>query len=359
MATIAELLRLQQAQNPEERAYVGYPQISNKRRPEGAVTGFLTGMSGLPEKQNLSVLNPQDVAYMEGKNYGDLANVASMVAGIPALLRSMPAKAVKASAPKLDAIGQALENRRLNNYQDLVNEYKQLADTKGGKVINTDLARELSPEYRANRTLSANVHEPASQFSKDYYAELLARPAQKDSYVLFTGGGTGAGKTTSLEKVPRIVDKAEIVYDTNMNTFDSAVKKIEQALNSGRNVNIAYTYRDPVEALTEGALSRAMRMKKELGSGRTVPIEEHAKTHLGSRETLDQLLQKYESHPKVDFTVIDNSLGKNKAIVTHPENIPYHNPDELSQSLRQALENEFKAGKIDLDVYKGTLNGNK
>lgn len=358
MPSLAELLRLQQAQSPDERAYIGYPQISNKRRPEGAITGFLTGASGLPSKDNLSVLNPQDVAYMEGKNYGDLANIATMVAGVPALLRSMPAKAVKATAPKLDAIGQALENRRLNNYQDLVNEYRLLEDTKGGKVINTDLARELSPEYRANRTLSANVHEPASQFAKDYYAELLSKPAKKDSYVLFTGGGTGAGKTTSLEKVPNIVNKAEIVYDTNMNTFDSAVKKIEQALNAGRNVNIAYTYRDPVEALTEGALSRAMRMKKELGTGRTVPIEEHAKTHLGSRETLDQLLQKYESHPNVDFTVINNSLGKDKAIVTHPENIPYHDPDTVIKDLRQALEDQFKSGKIDLDVYKGTLNGN-
>jgi hypothetical protein len=272
----------------------------------------------------------------------------------PALGAALPKQ-----VSKLDKIGQALENRRLYNYNDLIKEYKTLEEAKGGKVINTDVARELSPEYRANRTLSANVHEPASQFTKDYYAELLKQTPKKDSYVLFTGGGTGAGKTSSLDSVPDIVNAAEMVYDTNMNKLPSAVKKINQALDSGRRVAIAYTYRDPVEALIEGALSRAMRMKKELGSGRTVPIEEHLKTHIGSRKTIDELMNKYRDNPNVDFTVIDNSLGKNNARATDINNIPQLDEKAVKQQLRDALENEYKSGNIDKDVYKGTLGGNK
>lgn len=359
MPTLAEVLRLKQAENPQEGAYIGYPQISNRRRPEGAVTGFLTAATGLPAKENLSVLDPNDAAYMQGQNYGELANTATMAAGIPALLRAMPKTVAKAAPIKLDPIGQALENRRLNDYQNLINEYKLLEDAKGGKVINTDLFREMSPEYRANRTLSANVHEPSSALAKQYYAEMLKQPPKKDSYVLFTGGGTGAGKTTSLDAVPDIVNASEMVYDTNMNKLPSAVKKIDQALDSGRRVAIAYTFRDPVEALTEGALSRAMRMKKELGSGRTVPIEEHLKTHIGARQTIDQLMKKYADNPNVDFTIIDNSLGKNMARATDINKIPQLDEKVMKQRLRDTLEEQYKAGKIDEDVYKGTLGGNK
>lgn len=359
MPTLAEVLRLKQAENPQEGAYIGYPQISNRRRPEGAVTGFLTSASGLPAKENLSVLDPNDVAYMQGQNYGELANMATMASGIPALLRAMPKTVAKAAPIKLDPIGQALENRRLNDYAKLMEEYKLLEDAKGGKVINTDLFREMSPEYRANRTLSASVHEPSSALAKQYYAEMLKQPPKKDSYVLFTGGGTGAGKTTSLDAVPDIVNASEMVYDTNMNKLPSAVKKIDQALDSGRRVAIAYTFRDPVEALTEGALSRAMRMKKELGSGRTVPIEEHLKTHIGARQTIDQLMKKYADNPNVDFTIIDNSLGKNMARATDINRIPQLDEKVMKQRLRDALEEQYKAGKIDEDVYKGTLGGNK
>jgi len=60
----------------------------------------------------------------------------------PALLRS---KAEVQITPKLDKIGQALENRRINEYFKLVDEYNKLEDAKGGLVINTDIARELSP----------------------------------------------------------------------------------------------------------------------------------------------------------------------------------------------------------------------
>lgn len=359
MATLAELLRLKQAENPEERAFIGYPQINNRPRQEGAVSGFLSSASGLPAKENLSVLNPQDVAYMQGQNYGELANAGLALTGVPALLRTMPKTVAKAAPIQLDAIGQALENRRLTEFSKLLDEYKTFGDAKGGKIINTDVARELSPEYRTNRTLSANVHEPASAFTKQYYAEMLKQPPKENSFVLFTGGGTGAGKTSSLNAVPRIVDQAEMVYDTNMNKLPSAVKKIDQALDSGRKVSIAYTFRDPVEALTEGALTRAMRMKKELGSGRTVPIEEHLKTHIGARKTIDELMKKYKDNKNVDFTVIDNSLGKDMARATDISRIPQLDEKVMKQRLRDALEEQYKAGKIDEDVYKGTLNGNK
>ena len=268
------------------------------------------------------------------------------------------AKLIKTTpkGPALDKIGGALEERRIFDYDNLVKEYNALEESKGGKVINTDVARELSPEYRANRTLSANVHEPASALVKQIYANKLAQPAKPNATVLFTGGGTGAGKSTALEDTfPALSKEAEMIYDTNLNKFSSAKDKIDQALDAGRNVNIVYVYRDPVESLTQGALSRAERMKRDLGSGRTVPLKEQLNTHVGVSEVIPKLMERYKDNPNVSIGVINNTFGKGNAKASTLEELPTFKPEEMSVKLRDALENELKTGKISKETYEGTL----
>jgi hypothetical protein len=270
----------------------------------------------------------------------------------PALLRSKAE--VNVAAPKLDKIGQSLENLRINDYPNLVKKYNLLQESEGGKVLNTDLARELSDAYAKNRTLSASVHEPSSAFIKQLYAQKLAEPAAEGSRVLFTAGGTGAGKTSSLAAYPDLRKNSEMIYDTNMNKLESARKKIDQALDAGRQVDLVYTYRDPVEALTEGSLTRAMRMKNELGSGRTVPLKEHIKTHTGSREVIGQLKDIYGDNPNVRIGIIDNRYGKANPKVANLEDLPIVDPKTIEKDLRNALEEQYKSGKIDKDIYESS-----
>lgn len=261
----------------------------------------------------------------------------------------------------VNPIEQEYFGRLQNDYPGLVQQYQQLAESDEGRTLNTDVARELSEHYRADRTKSADVHEPSSAFVKRLYAERLAAPTPegRDATVIFTAGGTGAGKTTGMEIVKKVdpkAGKAEMVYDTNMNTFESADKKIRQALDAGRKVNIIYTYRDPVDALANGALKRAKRMEETIGTGRTVPLSEHARTHLGARQVIEQLAAKYKKNDKVQIRVIDNSRGPGNAVVSRLDKLPKLNENEIRKGLRDALERAKKSGAISEAIYRGTAD---
>jgi len=258
-------------------------------------------------------------------------------------------------------ITQEYFGRLQNDYPGLVQQYQQLMESDEGRTLNTDVARELSEHYRADRTKSADVHEPSSAFVKQYYAERLSQPTPKGRHptVVFTAGGTGAGKTSGMEMAKQVdprLGKAELVYDTNMNSFDSADKKIRQALDAKRKVDIVYTYRDPVEALENGALKRAKRMEETMGTGRTVPLSEHMKTHLGARQVIEQIAAKYRNNPQVQIRVIDNSRGAGKAQLSSLDKLPKLKENEVRKGLQDALERAKKSGAISDAIYRGTAD---
>lgn len=250
--------------------------------------------------------------------------------------------------------GQALRARLVEEPEQLAREYAALEDSQGGVVLNTDTARELSPEYLADRTRSADVHEAASDTVKMLYERKLAEPtpAGLEPVVMFTAGGTGAGKTTAVKAAGDALGRPEIVYDTNMNTLASAVQKVEQALEAGRDVRIAYIYRDPVEALTGGAIPRAQRQAKEFGTGRTVPLAEHAKTHTGVRSVMEALAQRYADDNRVQILAIDNSRGRGQSAVVPLESLPRVEQNGLHERLQAALE-EARASGLDERTYRG------
>lgn len=251
---------------------------------------------------------------------------------------------------------QALQQRLANEPDQLFAEYAALPDSMGGVVLNTDVARELSPHYLADRTRSADVHEPASETIKQLYAKKLAEPTPEgmDPIVQFTAGGTGAGKTTGLNEVlARSGENPEIIYDTNMNTFGSADKKIQQALDAGRRVKILYTYRDPVEALVNGALPRAERQALQHGTGRTVPLAEHARTHIGVRDVMDQLAEKYRGDDRVTIEAYDNSRGKGRGREAALADLPRPEQNGLHERLAAALDAEHRAGRISDATRRG------
>lgn len=299
-----------------------------------------------------------DLVPMRG-GVGAVENEASI------LTRSVIPRPIIPSSPNLSAAEKTVESKLANKiasdpYASMY-EYSKLKDAANGKVLNTDTARELSPDYakdmESRATLSPAVHEPSSWLTKWMYEQKLAQPIKptEDPVVLFTAGGAGAGKSTALRDVPAMSDlekNAQIIYDTNMNNYNSSKKKIDQAVDAGRQAVVAYVYRDPVDALVNGSLPRAMRM------GRTVPLEQHLETHAGSADTIRRLADDYADNPNVIFRVIDNSRGRGNAALGSLETIDPSRYTNGMDRLRSALEKEYADGKISESVYRGTLGSN-
>jgi hypothetical protein len=234
-----------------------------------------------------------------------------------------------------------------------------------GNEIDTDNARELSSDYApggmgaedpasiaARTRWGEAVHEPASALVKAIYRRALAKdtPADRRKQVVFTAGGAGAGKSTSIRKLAelsRAVQAAEIVYDTTLATFASAVERINQALVAGRMVSIVFVYRDPIDSLVDGVLPRAQMM------GRIVTLEGLRDTHLGCVNTMLKLASAYKDDPRVAIAVIDNRHGMGNA---KPADLAFvqsmarrYTREDLKAKLARALE----------DAYEKTKSGGK
>jgi len=294
---------------------------------------------------------------------GDAALTPPVDAGSAALLANLKPKPAMPPIPRdsdLSPESKAIEGRLADKltagFDAAVSEYEALPDSEGGKILNTDIARELSEDYTKNRGLSAAVHEPASWFVKQLYARKL-KALQPGQPVIFTSGGTGAGKTSAINESPamkRLKDAAGIVYDTNMSTFEPARKKIDQALSAGALVMLMHVQRDPVESLVVGALPRAMHQAERFGTGRTVPLAEHAKTHRGAAEVLPQLVELYKDDPRVAVHVVDNTRGKRNSRLADLDFVRGFDYNGLEGKLSAALDEAHRSGDISDDVYRAT-----
>lgn len=254
-------------------------------------------------------------------------------------------------ATNLSKEHQAIESKFGNYLKNNLKKAETIYREKFGNVINTDNARELSADYvKDKERLSAAVHEPASSFVKSLYSDMLHEPVSpgKNKTVLMLSGGTGAGKTSAIRDLG-LGETAQIIYDSNMSRLDSTVKKIEQALDNGFRVDFNLVLRDPIDSFTNGAVPRAVRM------GRTVPLEQHVQTHVGSLDVFKKLKDKYSRNKNVRFRVIENNSGKNNASLRPLDFIDdiVYNKQDISNSVKNELERLYANGTITRNHHEG------
>lgn len=271
-------------------------------------------------------------------------------------------------SPRLAAIQQRFADEMTSrDWDGIVDEYMALdgtqgpENTEGGKINSVDAWRELSVDYRGDRTTSAAVHEVASAMSKKYFAQRLSEAVKPfTQYYLWTSGGTGAGKTTGLG-LSMFAAEADHIFDGNLAKFDAAVKKIDQALDAGRLVDINHVIRDPIEAFVNGAVKRAIRQEQEFGTGRIVPLSAHVGTHVDSALVIKQLVEHYRGNPLVQFEFTDNALGFGNAKTVTVNEVLSLDYDTVMREAKAALLEIYENGhpktgdKLSDQLYYGFL----
>lgn len=288
-----------------------------------------------------------------GKYINDIEKARDLLS--TAYAEAMQAQSQSTQEQKLAAsnrsvdIGAKLQGRIDADFDGAVAEYNGLKGTKGGRVLDTDIARELSPDYRADRSRSLEVHEAASDFTQRNFETRMAKPGEGE-IVAFMAGGGGSGKSSAETLLAPILDRAATVLDGTLSSYDKAERNVQMALDSGRKVAILYVYRDPVDALKYGVLTRAM------SGGRTVPIDALVKGHAGSSTVVRKLQAKFGDNPNFKLHVIDNSRGKDNAALSDLESITPVIIDGLKERFINATEQQYQAGAINDVVYRATVN---
>ena len=172
-----------------------------------------------------------------------------------------------------------------------------------GDHFNPDNAADLFPDYCSSPENLAKyrtaVAGAAGWVSDEAFKERLAEPDEIP--VLFTAGGTASGKSTIAGPA---ADAGLIVFDSTLSNTDLSKQRLQEALGSGRHVEVCYIYRDPGEAWSAGKTRT-----EEEGAGRTLTTQVHASTHEGAAKTLEQLTRDFSNNPQVEFRFFENSTA--------------------------------------------------
>ena len=237
-----------------------------------------------------------------------------------------------------EASAQAAWDFGGRSVQQLQRDYAQLPGTDAGHVIDVDMVRELSPQYRADRSQAARIHRAASDLSKELFAQALARPVAqgRDPVAVFTAGGGGSGKSTAIRHLMG-EGRADVTLDGTLSKLERARQQVQAALDSGRDVQIRYVYRSPAKA-AQGAIERA------IASGRPVPVDVLAQAHANAPRVVKALAQEYAGHEKVEIIFIHNdgeSLAD--AFVAPVEEIPDVDEQEARSAFESAVDAAWRA----------------
>ena len=254
-------------------------------------------------------------------------------------LRILKTETLSADEAEVEARFAALVQTRLD---EIIAEY----EARFGSVIDTDRAREFSPDYcasKASRTrYSRAVYQPAKALADEIYRREILKAAPAEGWrILFTSGGTGAGKSTALawlSEEPQTDDQYDILVDGTLSDHQAARAKIREALALGHRVTVIHVFRAFAETVQ-------LAVKRAIAMGRAVTLDNIAATHFRSRETLFKLVEEFGTRIKV--RVLENCGNEPSQVISVPELASKHGEsvDRLREMAHSVFADEFASLK--------------
>ncbi len=132
----------------------------------------------------------------------------------------------------------------------------------------------------------------------------------KNPVVIFTAGGSGAGKSEVIVKNIKHQGFDGIVVDGTLADYDQTIKKIRQAQMYGKHVIIEAVLPNVINAWQ-------FVQRRELQMGRGVPMGVFVRKHIGVIDTLKRILR---DHPDITVNIIDTRHGLKNARIYNTSN---------------------------------------
>ena len=239
-----------------------------------------------------------------------------------------------------------------NNLDELVQAY----ENEFGRKLDLDDARELFDDFAESPASRAEygtaVHGASARVIDELFDRRLAEPVPPGTprpEVVFTAGGSGSGKSSITSVAGQRLDDADFIVDSTLAKYETAQSRISQVLDSGRDVNISFVYRDPVEAFVEGVLPRAAE------TGRIVPIEAFAAIHNNVRTTIGRLADEFGDSGRFSLDIYHNRTNQAPRVIDNIDDLPVSQVDNLTETLYGHLDEAFNNGQISREVYDAFL----
>lgn len=223
----------------------------------------------------------------------------------------------------------------------LINHYKK----QFGNVVDPDAVKKLNKRFANDPTLAAAVHEPSSRLAKlifTYYLKAKANAGDHDP-VVFTAGGSGSGKSTTMKgslKALRAKPNA-LLYDSVLSNPASAKARIDEALATQKgDVGIAYTNADIAKALFFNGTRE-----------RSVSIDTLMNAHVGASDTLRELAEHYKDNPRVKFSVVNNRGTIDQIAPGTIDDVPKYERFTLRDQLVKVAQGMLDDGDISPEKF--------
>ncbi len=258
---------------------------------------------------------------------------------------------------KLSAVEADVEARFAAQIQGRLDETIAKYLARFGSVIDTDRARELCADYRATKAtrtrFSRAVYNPAKALADEIYRREIRGIAPRERRrILFTSGGTGAGKSTALIWLAETTgadDRANFLVDGTLSDHAAARAKIRRALALGYSVTVLHVHREFREAV-RGVVKRAVE------DGRAVTLDNIAATHFRSKETLFALVAEFGA--RINVRVVQNANNEEVRPISLVEMAELRGEpvDQLREMAHTLFADEFASLKVDRpEIYEAFL----
>ena len=237
-------------------------------------------------------------------------------------------------------------------------EYRQHPESFGGRYICSDLFKETMPFYNADREtrnlFNGLVHNSAAVLADKQFYDALSEIRQendsKGKVAVFLTGSPGAGKTSSVQQGMVDEPNTALIYEGQLIRPESAIDKIQAALDSGLKVKILAVQNTP-----ETALNNTIQRFEDIGRGSS--IEVMAQIMGKTADGLDKLHQHFgdrielEIHERHENTPLPPQKGWENLDILRK----YGNYETTKQHLGYVVEQSKETGTYSEPAYNQAI----